>query len=188
MARRSTRFVSAPTSRDGRGERARTAPAQEREEVPGIGPVVAGERLVGALAVEHDLDAGPARLGEHAPLREDRGRAEGLVLVPSKVGGVLEDVLRPREDLVRDRARPRDDRLHERALVDRLLSVTGRDRVDAFAPAFFGEHAAHQADDGRGIEPARKAGPDRHVGAQVQPHRLRKKPPELLGRLLLTER
>jgi hypothetical protein len=119
---------------DGPGDLAEPAATQQREEVPGIAPMVAGERLVGALTVEHHLDAGPARFGEDAPLREDGGRAEGLILVPCDLRGAPKDVLGPRKDVVRDRAGLRDHRLDEGALVNLLLGIASRDLVRAPPP------------------------------------------------------
>ena len=49
------------------------------------------------------------------------------------------------------------------------------------------ELVRHQADDRRTVEPARQTTADRHVGAQVQAHRIGQKIAELLRRRLLAD-
>ena len=135
--------------------------------------MIAGELLVRALAVEHHLEPGLSCLAEHGPLREDAGAAVRLVLMPGDTLGFGKSVLVPRIAPMRNGPGALDHGLHEWPFVDRLHVIAGADGVYPRAGSGLVELARHQADDRRAVEPAGKTGPNGHVGAQMEPHRLR---------------
>src|SRR5262245_16938279 len=128
------------------GECQQSPLANEFCQIVRIREMVAGELLVGPLSVEHDFDAGTMGLTKNAPLGEDRGRTEGLVLMPANVRCARENIFSAWEDIMWRRAAMGDDCIHEWLFVDTLLGVAGGDSVD-FGTALTGvDHACHQTD------------------------------------------
>ena len=153
----------------------------------GKAAVISSELLVGALPVEHHFEPRSAGLLEYTPLRENAGAAIRLVLVPGDPFGQSERVLETRVAPVGDAPRALDHRFHERAFVDALLVVAGADAVDLAALSRSAELARHQADDRGAVEPARQAGPHRHVRAQVDAHGIGKQRAKALSGLALAD-
>ena len=115
--------------------------------------MVAGELFVRALPIEHDLEAGAARLLEDAPLRKDAGAAIGLVLVPGDLLGLSKDVFDSRIAPVRNAVRQLNHRFHKWALVDRFDVVAGADIVNVTFISARLQFPCHQADDRGTVEP-----------------------------------
>ncbi len=144
--------------------------ARECCEVRALVREVPRELLVRALAVEHDRD----RLGReahHAVLRVDRERAERLVLGPDEVEQVGTEPVRGGLDVRAGHPGGLCRHLHERPFVEPWVGVDGRegplplpDRVRVLGC----EQARDQGHDGRGVDSAREAGPDRDVGPKAQ--------------------
>ena len=148
--------------------------------------MVAGERLVGALAVEHHLQPGLFGRPHHEPLRDDRRGAERLVLGADDRRQHVDELARVERDPVRLRARLRDDRLRERPLVEPALLEERRERALAVAdgPRVLGLRAQEVVDgaDDRGrVDPAGEAGADGDVAAQSEAHRVEEELPHSVG-------
>lgn len=105
------------------------------------------ELFIRALAVQHYFEAGPARLGEHAPLRENAGAAIRLILMPSDTLCFCKGVFEPGMAPMRYGRGPVDNGLHERPLVDRFYIIAGAYRVHPRAVSSLVEIARHQAHD-----------------------------------------
>src|SRR5262245_255471 len=80
--------------------------------------LVAGELLIRALAVEHDLDLVAGGELEDVPLGVNAGRAERLVLVPSNAIERRKQLVEARANVVRVGTRAAHDLVDELALVE----------------------------------------------------------------------
>src|SRR5215467_6003355 len=120
-------------------------------------PVIPGKLLIGALSVKHHFDAAPLRLLEDAPLGKYASASVRLILIPSEPFGQAQSIFRSGKDIGRLAACVLNDRIDERLFVDTFLAIASTDAVDACPHGISVEKPGHEADDGRGVEPARKA-------------------------------
>ena len=150
-----------PRQHAGGGRRQPTQPSSHRRRP--VVTLVAGEQLVAAVAGEADRYPAPREPGDqHA--RNLRGVGERLVVdlrqAPDRAHGILgADV-----ELVVHGAEMPGHGSGPRRLVEGGVVVADREGVDA--PAGLG---SHQRDHGRGVDPAGKQDPERHVGDHVLP-------------------
>src|SRR5215470_10446024 len=114
--------------------------------------MVASELFVGALPVEHHAQVKLLGLLEYAPLREDRGAPERLVLVPCHLLNLCWQVFPLWEDIRALYAGVLGYRLDERPLIDRSLIETRTNRQNAVVRPLLTEIASHQADDRGAVE------------------------------------
>jgi hypothetical protein len=135
--------------------------------------VVAGERLVRSLPVEHDGEPRLLRRAHDEPLRDDRRRSERLVLRAHDRREHVDELARAEGDPVRLRAGAVDDGLGVRPLVEAALLEERGERALLVADrscvlGLGAEQVVDRAHDRRRVDAARKARADRDVASQAE--------------------
>ena len=104
--------------REQRSGAAQLAAAHERSDPRAGVERIAGEHLVGALAIEHHLDAGAARGREHPMLGVDAGADKGQILIGDQPVEIAHQLAGLKPHLVHGRAGCRADHIGEAFLVE----------------------------------------------------------------------
>jgi hypothetical protein len=152
----------------------------ERCEPRGHQSVIATQQLVGALAVEHHLDARVPRQTEHPVLRMDARAAERLVLRLEQRVEVARQVGRAEPNRVHLRARCTGGHPEPALLIEGGIVRHVSEGVDLGV----GLDGAHGGHDRARVDAAGQRGADAHVAAEVQPHALEESLAEEIGGFL----
>src|SRR5436190_10239183 len=122
--------------------------------------MIAQERLVGALSIQHDEETATAGFGEHIPLRVDARRAERSILMPCDFGEVAEQLAVIGKHVIDIDPRPLGDNPDVASLVISFDVKTTGHRLLVFLPTRGAQLAVQKADNAGAVEASRQAGAD----------------------------